>query len=280
MQEDYTMGLMKCPDCGKDISERAVTCIHCGCPIREWQAEQKTTEETHGSGTEETQDAAEEAGGKISLRNRILAIAGVLIIAGVGIFFAVKSLIKPDYYQEGLKVTKQFGEVIRSDDYLSLYFNDPDVLGSDVRERLKGINYDSPSAVYSIQNTDKEKYIRLLGNQTNQMERWERMPDSLKKQIEYFINAGVLANLSNANYGSNVIALSSIAKVVYQSDSLNNAEPLEYLYVYPHEVSILVSFSRGTATGQFVLFDGFENLSQTELQELFGRYGFEIKKVQ
>ncbi|MFI3325546.1 MAG: zinc ribbon domain-containing protein [Clostridia bacterium] len=29
------MALIKCPDCGKEISDRAVTCINCGCPINE-----------------------------------------------------------------------------------------------------------------------------------------------------------------------------------------------------------------------------------------------------
>lgn len=27
------MALIKCPDCGKDISDKAPQCIHCGCPI-------------------------------------------------------------------------------------------------------------------------------------------------------------------------------------------------------------------------------------------------------
>lgn len=29
------MALIKCPDCGKDVSDRARACIHCGCPIAE-----------------------------------------------------------------------------------------------------------------------------------------------------------------------------------------------------------------------------------------------------
>ena len=29
------MGLVKCPDCGREISERAVSCPNCGCPISE-----------------------------------------------------------------------------------------------------------------------------------------------------------------------------------------------------------------------------------------------------
>lgn len=27
------MALIKCPDCGKEVSSNALTCIHCGCPI-------------------------------------------------------------------------------------------------------------------------------------------------------------------------------------------------------------------------------------------------------
>lgn len=29
------MPLIKCPDCGKEISDKAKTCIYCGCPISE-----------------------------------------------------------------------------------------------------------------------------------------------------------------------------------------------------------------------------------------------------
>ena len=27
------MALIKCPDCGREISDRAASCMHCGCPI-------------------------------------------------------------------------------------------------------------------------------------------------------------------------------------------------------------------------------------------------------
>lgn len=31
------MALIKCPECGKEISDRAQACIHCGCPINKIQ---------------------------------------------------------------------------------------------------------------------------------------------------------------------------------------------------------------------------------------------------
>jgi len=29
------MGLITCPDCGKEVSDRVAACIHCGCPLNE-----------------------------------------------------------------------------------------------------------------------------------------------------------------------------------------------------------------------------------------------------
>lgn len=29
------MSLIKCPECGKEISDKATVCIHCGYPIKE-----------------------------------------------------------------------------------------------------------------------------------------------------------------------------------------------------------------------------------------------------
>lgn len=39
------MALIKCPECGKEISDRADACIHCGCPLenREIETQKKNT---------------------------------------------------------------------------------------------------------------------------------------------------------------------------------------------------------------------------------------------
>jgi ribosomal protein L37E len=36
------MALIKCPECGKDVSDKAKACPHCGCPISEPQKENDT----------------------------------------------------------------------------------------------------------------------------------------------------------------------------------------------------------------------------------------------
>ncbi len=37
------MALIKCPECGKEVSNKAKMCIHCGYPINEYLNEEKTT---------------------------------------------------------------------------------------------------------------------------------------------------------------------------------------------------------------------------------------------
>ena len=38
------MALIKCPDCGKEVSNRAPACIHCGCPLKVECDTKQTTE--------------------------------------------------------------------------------------------------------------------------------------------------------------------------------------------------------------------------------------------
>ena len=36
------MSLIKCSECGKEISDKATACVHCGCPVPKTNAEQKS----------------------------------------------------------------------------------------------------------------------------------------------------------------------------------------------------------------------------------------------
>lgn len=35
------MALIKCPECGKEISDKSTNCIHCGCPLQQIQNQEK-----------------------------------------------------------------------------------------------------------------------------------------------------------------------------------------------------------------------------------------------
>ena len=42
------MALIKCPECGKEISSEADACIHCGFPIKKKQKRRLSTTERKG----------------------------------------------------------------------------------------------------------------------------------------------------------------------------------------------------------------------------------------
>lgn len=48
------MALMKCPECGKEVSDQSETCIHCGYPLK------KESEEAENISTEEKVDSLAE----------------------------------------------------------------------------------------------------------------------------------------------------------------------------------------------------------------------------
>ena len=39
------MGLIQCPDCNAEVSDKAAACVHCGCPLAESQSAETPSEE-------------------------------------------------------------------------------------------------------------------------------------------------------------------------------------------------------------------------------------------
>lgn len=70
------MALIKCPECGREISDKASACPHCGCPIRD----------TNTSTVQPTQNNPVK-----DKKNKKLIIGGIaiVVIAGVGYYFGI-----------------------------------------------------------------------------------------------------------------------------------------------------------------------------------------------
>lgn len=72
------MALIKCPECGKEISDRAASCIHCGCPLQ--QATYPTyTAETHSMPKETVQNKTVRMSQKQIMAVIILTVISVLL---------------------------------------------------------------------------------------------------------------------------------------------------------------------------------------------------------
>lgn len=110
------MALIKCSECGKEISDKAETCPSCGCPIEKPSMPSKM-QKTAGDAKEEnkTMDTAIKAEKKKSSKKIVIIVGSIIgaIIIGVIIFFVVtadsrnydaaKNLYNDEKYEEALQ---------------------------------------------------------------------------------------------------------------------------------------------------------------------------------
>ena len=212
-------------------------------------------------------------------RNRILAIAAMLIVAGVGIFFAIKAIIRPDYYREGLKVTQLIGKMINSEEYTNVSGSmSQDMM--DYIQTIRQIDYSSPSAVYSLQITDHDRFIRkaILNDSPESLQQWDNLSAEIREVLINNYSIGTYFNMYTARMGSSVYVVSSMYRVNYTSDSLRNSETKDYLYVYGGNYAILVSFRSGGATGQLFNITALPESALSDKQ-LFEEIGIKIKQI-
>lgn len=69
------MALIKCPECGKEVSDKSETCIYCGCPIKDGEAKEQENEKNGSS----TQNAAKQDHNK-NRKKIIFVIVGCLAV--------------------------------------------------------------------------------------------------------------------------------------------------------------------------------------------------------
>ncbi|MBR0090271.1 MAG: zinc-ribbon domain-containing protein [Lachnospiraceae bacterium] len=80
------MALMKCPECGKEISDQAPVCPNCGCPVNAG-AQEKTPQPSRAHAP---QDAQTNIAPPTSRPGRGAAIASLVLgIIGVALFWAI-----------------------------------------------------------------------------------------------------------------------------------------------------------------------------------------------
>ena len=96
------MALIKCPECGKEFSDKATYCPNCACPVEQMNFEtiENVTEEILT-----TESAPEQSSKKKKL---IPVIAGVVIVAVIGIIVYNLSVIKPkNTYEEAVSLLEE-----------------------------------------------------------------------------------------------------------------------------------------------------------------------------
>lgn len=179
-------------------------------------------------------------------------------------------------YQKGLEVVRLMSEMTRSDEYMDLYTENPDVRA--VVQHIAGGDHTSPKAVYAIHINEDS-----LGTLT-QMADLDQLSDALKTFLSQRSLSSLTAQI-NSRGGAAVLAASSICTVEKTFADPTAEENVIYLYTYENAVPAAVTFLTGedqtiAAKGFFVLYDGFSCGSADEIKASFpGLLAVEVNEI-
>jgi len=178
--------------------------------------------------------------------------------------------------EHGLEVVATMDEMAGSDEYINFYTGSKDMTEI-VKEISKG-DHSAPVAVYKI-TIDKEA-----------MEAWdmlsglEGLSENLKTAMRQKAFGAALITQINAQNGATTLAATTICTAGKTFVSSEGDGDAIYLYVYENACPAAVSFVRGednsvSASGTFILNDGFDASSPESLEAFFGDSGAVIESV-
>ena len=108
------MAIINCPECGKEISDRAETCIYCGYPLKEPMKEEALKKEV--SGKESFKEVLGNFGRKIGKKGLLIILAAAIVIAAVAV--SGKTLNEKEKYV--YKVVAEYKDMLKDPDSLVL----------------------------------------------------------------------------------------------------------------------------------------------------------------
>ena len=108
------MAIINCPECGKEISDKAETCIYCGYPLKEPMKEEALKKEV--SGKELFKEVLGNFGRKIGKKGLLIILAAAIVIAAVAV--SGKTLNEKEKYV--YKVVAEYKDMLKDPDSLVL----------------------------------------------------------------------------------------------------------------------------------------------------------------
>ena len=178
--------------------------------------------------------------------------------------------------EHGLDVVATMDEMAGSDEYINFYTGSKD-MAEIVKDIGKG-DHSAPIAVYKI-TIDKEA-----------MEAWdmlgglEGLSENLKTAMRQKAFGAALITQINAQNGASTLAATTVCSAGKTFVSTEEDGDAIYLYVYENACPAAVSFVKGednsvSASGTFIINDGFDANSPESLQEFFGETGAVVESV-
>jgi len=181
----------------------------------------------------------------------------------------------PSLEVRGMQIVSMLEEIAESDEYLSIYSADPELL-SIIGSFAEGDRSD-PKTIYRLTLSD-ESVKALCGTD---------VLTSLSPRLQDFLEGRVQAsivNIANARGGSTVLAATSIctAGITFVSDEIT--DDTIYLYTFEDAVPAAVAFTVGegntvTASGTFLAAEDLNTDSPETVREFFSETDLTVEVI-
>ncbi len=177
-----------------------------------------------------------------------------------------------ELYDAGMRLVATMEEMVKSDDYATIL--SIGTLAS-VRETVAAGNYDSPTAVYRITPPTTEEIAEMTIGYNPDSDLWNRLSDTLKKQLEKKASFTSILGHINGGQGTEKLAFSSL----YTATGTAQAEEQAVLlYVFESGTPIVVQFTdSGAMQGQFCFWEKADTPS--DVKTLFAYYNCSVETI-
>ncbi len=206
----------------------------------------------------------------------LLAAAIILMLAMLLNLSACGSSTKNSaFYAQGLDVIRLMSQITRSEEYIELSTGNSGI--KTLVQDLSAADYSAPSAVYSI--SIPEDTLNAMAA----IEDYDSMSDDLKCLLrKKFLT--VLMSQINGMAGMEKLAASSVCSAAKTFVDKSASEDLIYLYTYEDAAPIAVSFILGedssvSASGSFIMYDGFPCSSEQDIKDFFFDVNVEVSRI-
>ena len=176
----------------------------------------------------------------------------------------------------GLDVIATMDEMADSDEYINFYTASKDM--AEIVKKIRKGGHSAPVAVYKITIAKEaiEAWDMLSG--------LDGLSENLKTAMRQKAFGAALITQINAQNGATTLAATTICTAGKTFVSTEGDGDAIYLYVYENACPAAVSFVRGedntvSASGTFILNDGFDAGSPESLEAFFGETGAVIESL-
>lgn len=202
----------------------------------------------------------------------ILPTLGAFLLLGA---YSGTNSLSSTLYQQGLSTVSVMEEMAENEDWVNLFSSNQNL--ASILSAVGDGDYSHPKAVYQIRLSDG-----TISHLTRNAD-LEALSDTLQAYLRATVQSSIATQI-NAKGGADALAAASVctASRIFSCEGLH--ENLLYLYTYENAAPAMVSFLVGedgtvSATGLFILYDGFPTGSAAEIQQFLSILNVEVTEV-